>query len=96
MENINRIPDTIPDDMISRLVPVFESFGIMVIQMEMALITPPVGMNLFIMGSMVKKRGISMGTIYRGVLPFSATIMAFNILILFFPAIATWLPSLMK
>ena len=72
-------------------------FGVLVvIQMEMALITPPVGMNLFIMGSMVKKRGISMGTIYRGVLPFSVTIMAFNILILFFPSIATWLPSLMK
>ena len=35
MENLNTIPDTMPDDMISRLVPVFESFGIMLIQMEM-------------------------------------------------------------
>lgn len=72
-------------------------FGVLVvIQMEMALITPPVGMNLFIMGSMVKSRGISMGTIYKGVLPFSVTIFLFNVLILFFPSIATWLPSLMK
>ena len=72
-------------------------FGVLVvIQMEMALITPPVGMNLFIMGSMVKHRGISMTTIYKGVLPFSVTILVFNVLILFFPIITTWLPSLMK
>lgn len=32
---MNSIPETMPDDMISRLIPVFESFGIMLIQMEM-------------------------------------------------------------
>ncbi len=72
-------------------------FGVLVvIQMELALITPPVGMVLFVLNSMTKDRGISMGTIYRGALPFAATMIVFNILVIFFPILATWLPSLMK
>ena len=35
MENLNTVPDTMPDDVISRLIPVYETFGIMLIQMEM-------------------------------------------------------------
>lgn len=64
--------------------------------MELALITPPVGMVLFVINSMTKDRGISMGTIYRGALPFAVTMILFNILVIFVPTLATWLPSLMK
>lgn len=67
---------------------------IMLINLELALITPPVGMNLFVL------QGISpdskMTQIIKGVIPFGA-VMALEILLLcFFPEIATWLPSVVK
>jgi len=72
-------------------------FGVLVIiQMEFSNITPPVGMNLFIIGGMAKPRGITMETVFRGVLPFCLTMLLFNILILAFPQIAMWLPNLIK
>ena len=67
---------------------------ILLINLELALITPPVGMNLFVL------QGISpeskMTQIVEGVIPFGI-VMAFEILLLcFFPEIATWLPSILK
>lgn len=67
---------------------------VMLINLELALITPPVGMNLFVL------QGISpdskMTQIIKGVIPFGA-VMALEILLLcFFPEIATWLPSVVK
>ncbi len=67
---------------------------VMLINLELALITPPVGMNLFVL------QGISpdskMTQIIKGVIPFGA-VMALEILLLcFFPDIATWLPSVVK
>ena len=67
---------------------------VMLINLELALITPPVGMNLFVL------QGISpdskMTQIIKGVIPFGI-IMALEILLLcFFPEIATWLPSIVK
>lgn len=67
---------------------------VMLINLELALITPPVGMNLFVL------QGISpdskMTQIIKGVIPFGA-VMALEILLLcFFPEIATWLPSIVK
>lgn len=66
----------------------------MQINMEMALITPPVGMNLFVL------QGVSpdsrMEQIIRSVIPY-VCIMAFEIVLLcFFPRIATFLPSVVK
>lgn len=81
------------------LYPIITSLGfdpiwfavMMVINMELALITPPVGMNLFVI------QGISPGTrmaeILRGVLPFALLIVLTMILIAFFPNIALWLPN---
>lgn len=72
-------------------------FGVLVIiQMELSNITPPVGMNIFVIGGMVKERGISMGTIFKGVLPFCLTMLIFNVIIIIFPGIALLLPSTMK
>ncbi len=67
---------------------------VMLINLELALITPPVGMNLFVL------QGISpnskMTEIVRGAIPF-ALVMAFEILLLcLFPGIATWLPGVLK
>lgn len=72
-------------------------FGVLVIiQMEFSNITPPVGLNLFVIGGMAKERGISMGTVFMGVLPFCLTMLVFNALVVVFPKIAMWLPSLLK
>lgn len=67
---------------------------VMLLNLELALITPPVGMNLFVL------QGISpeskMMQIIKGVVPFGAA-MAFEILLLcFFPELATWLPNVVK
>lgn len=67
---------------------------VMLLNLELALITPPVGMNLFVL------QGISpdskMTQIIKGVIPFGAA-MALEILILcFFPELATWLPNVVK
>jgi C4-dicarboxylate transporter, DctM subunit len=72
-------------------------FGILVvIQMELSQITPPVGLNLFVVAGMVKEKNISMGTVFSGAWPFCFTMVIFNALIIAFPKIAMYLPSLMK
>lgn len=72
-------------------------FGVLVvIQMELSQITPPVGLNLFVVASMVKEKNISMGTVFSGAWPFCYTMVIFNALLIAFPQIATFLPGLMK
>ncbi len=69
-------------------------FGvIMVIVMEMALITPPVGMNVFAIAGVATE--IPLYTIFRGVLPFLAAMVICVALMMAFPQIATFLPGLM-
>tara|TARA_R110002126_G_scaffold290914_1_gene449476 strand:- start:15602 stop:16924 length:1323 start_codon:yes stop_codon:yes gene_type:complete len=69
-------------------------FGILVlIVVEVGLITPPVGMNLFVINSMAKD--IPLSQTYRGVLPFVATDIIRVIILAFFPfitlALVRWL-----
>ncbi|MFB3886537.1 MAG: TRAP transporter large permease [Thermodesulfobacteriota bacterium] len=72
-------------------------FGILVVtQMELSQITPPVGLNLFVVAGMVKDKNISMGTVFSGAWPFCYTMVIFNALLIAFPQIAMFLPSLMK
>jgi len=72
-------------------------FGVLVIiQMEFANITPPVGINLFVIGGMAKPIGISMESVFRGVVPFCLTMVVFIALVVAFPEIAMWLPNLIK
>ncbi len=69
-------------------------FGILaLIVVEVGLITPPVGMNLFIINSMAKD--IPMQSTYRGVLPFLITDILRVALLISFPAISLWLVSAM-
>ncbi|WOI55261.1 TRAP transporter large permease [Palleronia sp. LCG004] len=65
-------------------------FGILVlIVVEVGLITPPVGMNLFIINSM--DRDTPIGQTYRGALPFVLTDMVRVAILVAFPAITLWL-----
>ena len=69
-------------------------FGvIMVIMMEMGQITPPIGMNCFVIAGVAKT--VPLGTIFKGIMPFWAVEVVFIIILTMFPPIATWLPSLM-
>ncbi|MDP6405709.1 MAG: TRAP transporter large permease [Alphaproteobacteria bacterium] len=69
-------------------------FGIIVVMVvELGLITPPVGMNVFVIKGMTKD--ITLGQIYAGVVPFCVAQIILIILIVIFPIIATWLPSTM-
>ena len=69
-------------------------FGVFVtLLMEMALITPPVGLNTFVIQGISKE---PMAKVIKGVLPFMA-LLALGLVILFlFPNLATWLPSQMS
>ena len=54
------------------------------------LIHPPVGMNVFVIKSVIKD--VKMSTIFVGVLPFVVTDIVRLVILVAFPAIATWLP----
>lgn len=61
---------------------------IMVINMELALISPPVGLNLFVLKGLDKKNTIS--EIVKGVIPYALIMVLFIALLSFFPQIATY------
>ncbi|MEO4044503.1 TRAP transporter large permease [Hoeflea sp. CAU 1731] len=68
-------------------------FGVLVaVLVELGLITPPVGMNLFIIRAQVRELNIRQ--IYRGILPFLLAPVALIILMFVFPQLALWLPEL--
>ncbi|TKT78274.1 TRAP transporter large permease [Aquamicrobium sp. LC103] len=70
-------------------------FGILTIKLlEIGLVTPPVGMNVFVIKSAMGSR-VSLGTIFKGVTWFIVTDLVTLALLIAFPIITTWLPSLM-
>ena len=70
-------------------------FGVMVtIQIEIAAITPPVGFNLFVLKSVVP--GVEMMDVVRGSLIFIIPLLLGIVLLMLFPQIALFLPSLVK
>jgi TRAP-type C4-dicarboxylate transport system permease large subunit len=60
---------------------------------EMALVTPPIGMNVFVISGMVKD--VPMYTIFKGIFPFIAAMAVCLIIIIAFPQIALFLPQSM-
>jgi len=69
-------------------------FGIIIVMVaELGLIHPPVGMNIFVIKSVVEDVRIS--TIFYGVLPFIITDLLRLVLLIAFPILALWLPSQM-
>jgi tripartite ATP-independent transporter DctM subunit len=69
-------------------------FGILVVVVaEMGLITPPVGMNIFIIRAQMPE--LPLVALFRGVLPFLGAHIALVALLVAWPAITQWLPSLL-
>ncbi len=69
-------------------------YGILlVINLELAQITPPVGMNLFTIKAIT---GSPMAPIVRGSLPYVVLMIAVMALVMVFPQIALWLPATMR
>ena len=69
-------------------------FGVLVaVLVELGLITPPVGMNLFIIRAQVPD--MSMATLYRGILPFLIAPLILVALILAWPPLTLWLPAVL-
>ncbi len=69
-------------------------FGVIIVMtVELGLIHPPVGMNVFVIKSVIKE--VSFSTIFKGVLPFVMTDLLRLLILILFPIIALWLPSKM-
>ncbi len=67
-------------------------FGvILTINMELGLITPPVGLNLFVINGITPD--VRLGTILKGSLPFMLCMVVAIVILCVFPELATWLPS---
>ncbi len=70
-------------------------FGILVVLVsEIGLITPPIGMNVFVVKSVLPD--VKLGAIFRGVTPYIFALVVGLILVLAIPGIATFLPGLMR
>ncbi|MFY0623903.1 MAG: TRAP transporter large permease [Pelagimonas sp.] len=63
---------------------------IMVVNMEIGMITPPVGLNLFVTSGVA---GMPMMRVVRAALPFLAVLFVFLIMVTYIPALSTYLPT---
>jgi C4-dicarboxylate transporter, DctM subunit len=70
-------------------------FGVIIVMVsEMGLITPPVGLNVYVIKGIAKD--VSMYQIFQGIMPFLIADVILVIVMIFVPQIALFLPSLMK
>jgi len=70
-------------------------FGVLIVMIvQIGLISPPVGMNLFVLNALLP--GVGLNTIFRGCWPFVLVLVIMLCLLIAFPQISLWLPSLMK
>lgn len=68
-------------------------FGVMlVINMELALMSPPVGLNLFVISNISK---IPLAQVLRGTMPFFFLMVGLLLVVTYIPIISTWLPNLL-
>ncbi|ATH78279.1 hypothetical protein CLM76_12055 [Vreelandella venusta] len=89
---VGTIPIVFPIVVFMGIDPVW--FGIfLVLMMELALITPPIGMNLFVVQGV--RRSGSIIDVYWGITPFVVVLLLAVALIIAFPSIVTWLPYLL-
>ncbi len=65
---------------------------IMVVNMEIGMITPPVGLNLFVTAGVA---GMPVLAVVRAALPWVGIMFLFLILVTYVPALSTWLPTLL-
>lgn len=64
---------------------------VLVINIELALLSPPIGLNLFVMSNVT---GRPVGEILRGTIPFFLIMLGLLMLVTFIPALSTWLPNI--
>ena len=70
-------------------------FGVLIVLVvQVGLISPPVGMNMFVMNALLKE--VAMAQIFRGSAIFCVPLVGGLILVLLFPQLALWLPSFMR
>lgn len=65
---------------------------VMTVNMELAMITPPVGLNLFVVSAMAKQR---LETVIKGVLPFLLIMVLALILFVLWPDVSTYIPRVL-
>jgi C4-dicarboxylate transporter, DctM subunit len=71
-------------------------FGVFIVLMcELGLITPPVGMNLFVVQGIRPDKG-PVADVIRGAIPYALIMILFAVLLIAAPGIATWLPELVR
>jgi C4-dicarboxylate transporter, DctM subunit len=69
-------------------------FGVVIVLItEMGVITPPVGVNVYVVYGVAKD--VPLEVIFKGVLPMLAALLVCNIILILFPSIALFLPNLM-
>jgi TRAP-type C4-dicarboxylate transport system permease large subunit len=69
-------------------------FGVFILMVSsMGVVTPPVGINVYVVKGLAKD--IPIETIFRGVMPFLLAAFILTLLIIIFPQIATFLPTLL-
>jgi TRAP-type C4-dicarboxylate transport system permease large subunit len=69
-------------------------FGVIIVLIaEMGVITPPVGVNVFVIKGIALD--VPLHSIFRGIYPFLIGLFVLIFLLMLFPQIATWLPSFM-
>jgi C4-dicarboxylate transporter DctM subunit len=96
LESVSIILITLPI-----LLPILKHLGIdlihfaivMTVNMELAMITPPVGLNLFVVGGIAKEK---LEVVVRGVIPFIILFIFVLAAFIIFPEISLWLPSRME
>lgn len=64
----------------------------MVVNMEIGLITPPVGLNLFVTSGIT---GMSLVQVTRAALPWLSVLLVFLVIVTYIPQISLWLPHLL-
>jgi C4-dicarboxylate transporter DctM subunit len=65
---------------------------IMVVNLEIGMVTPPVGLNLFVTAGITK---MSIGQVVRAALPWLMVLLSFLVIVTYVPSIALWLPNLL-
>ncbi|GAI51534.1 unnamed protein product [marine sediment metagenome] len=69
-------------------------FGVIIVLVaEMGVITPPVGVNVYVVKGVAKD--VPLETIFRGILPFTVAVLICLVILIAFPQITTFLPSFM-
>ena len=70
-------------------------FGVVIVLVaEMGAMTPPVGINVYVLSGIAKD--IPLETIFKGALPFVLCVMICITVLMIFPQVALYLPSLMR